>query len=85
MVGLSSRDQVMSENLPDEAREKNVSSTYLSHIDGFSDEDPSVISLKYSMYMFANTGENGGHIGRNVVEIIIKMKTIARKPSMIKR
>ena len=26
----------------------------------------------------------GGHIGRNVVEITIKMKTIVRKPSMIK-
>ena len=27
----------------------------------------------------------GGHISRNVVEIIIKMKTIIRKPLMIKR
>ena len=27
----------------------------------------------------------GRHIGRNVVEITIKMKTIVRKPSMIKR
>ena len=26
----------------------------------------------------------GGHIGRNVVEIAIKMKTIVRKPLMIK-
>ena len=26
----------------------------------------------------------GGHIGRNVLEIIIKMKTIVRKPVMIK-
>ena len=26
----------------------------------------------------------GGHISRNVVEIIIKMKTIVRKPLMIK-
>ena len=26
----------------------------------------------------------GGHIGRNVVEITIKMKTIVRKPFMIK-
>ena len=26
----------------------------------------------------------GGHIGRNVVEIIIKMKTIVQKPLMIK-
>ena len=25
----------------------------------------------------------GGHIGRNVVEIIIKMKTIVQKPLMI--
>ena len=27
----------------------------------------------------------GGHIGRNVEEIIIKMKTIVRKPLMIKK
>ncbi len=26
----------------------------------------------------------GGHIGRNVMEITIKMKTIVRKPLMIK-
>ena len=37
----------------------NVSSTYLSHIDGFSDVDPNTISSKYSMYMLANTGDNG--------------------------
>ena len=37
----------------------NVSSTYLSHIDGFSDVDPNAISLKYSMYMLANAGDNG--------------------------
>ena len=37
----------------------NVSSTYLSHIDGFSDIDPNAISSKYSMYMLANTGDNG--------------------------
>ena len=36
----------------------NVSSTYLSHIDGFSDVDPNAISSKYSMYMLANTGDN---------------------------
>ena len=29
----------------------NVSSTYLRHIDGFSDVDPNAISSKYSMYM----------------------------------
>ena len=28
--------------------------------------------------------KTGGHIGRNVVEITIKMKTIVRKPLMIK-
>ena len=28
--------------------------------------------------------KSGGHIGRNVVEITIKMKTIVRKPLMIK-
>ena len=27
----------------------------------------------------------GGHIGQNVVEITIKMKTIVRKPLMIKK
>ena len=27
----------------------------------------------------------GGHIGRNVVKITIKMKTIVRKPLMIKK
>ena len=37
----------------------NMSSTYLSHIDGFSDVDPNAISLKYSMYILANTGDNG--------------------------
>ena len=37
----------------------NVSSTYLSHIDGFSDVDPNAISSKYSMCKFANTGDNG--------------------------
>ena len=37
----------------------NVSSTYLSHIDGFSDVDPNAISSKYSMYMLANTGDYG--------------------------
>ena len=37
----------------------NVSSTYLRHIDGFSDVDPNAISSKYSMYMLANTGDNG--------------------------
>ncbi len=30
------------------------------------------------------TPEEGGHISRNVVEITIKMKTIVRKPLMIK-
>ena len=28
--------------------------------------------------------KTGGHIGRNVVEITIKMKAIVRKPSMMK-
>ena len=37
----------------------NVPSTYLSHIDGFSDVNTNAISLKYSMYMLANTGDNG--------------------------
>ena len=31
-----------------------------------------------------NLKKVGGHIGRNVVEITIKMKTIVRKPLMIK-
>ena len=29
--------------------------------------------------------KTGGHISQNVVEIIIKMKTIVQKPSMIKK
>ena len=37
----------------------NVSSTYLSHIDGFSEVDPNPIFSKYSMYILANTGDNG--------------------------
>ena len=37
----------------------NVSSTYLSHIDGFTDVDPKASSSKYSMYKFTNTGNNG--------------------------
>ena len=35
---------------------------YLSHIDCFSDVDPNAISLKYSMYMLANTENNGNPI-----------------------
>ena len=37
----------------------NVSSTYLSHRDGLSDVHPNAISSKYSMYMWANTSDNG--------------------------
>ena len=37
----------------------NVSSTYLSHIDAFGDIDRNAIPSKYSMYILANTGENG--------------------------
>ena len=36
-----------------------VSSTYLSQNDDFSDVDPNTISLKYSVYIFTNTGDNG--------------------------
>ena len=36
----------------------NVSSTYLSHINGFHDIDPNAISSKYSMYMLPYTGDN---------------------------
>ena len=65
----------------------NVSPTYLSHINGFRNVDPNAISSKYSMYMLANTGDNGlgigfrrsrllkkagGHIGRKVVEMTKK-------------
>ena len=35
----------------------NLSSTYLSHVDDFSDVDPNAISSKYSMYMLADNGE----------------------------
>ena len=45
----------------------NVSSTYLSHIDGFSDVDPDAISSKYSMYMLANTGDNGETITKEIL------------------
>ena len=41
----------------------NVSFMYLSHIDGFSDVDPKAISSKYSVYMLANTSDNGEPIG----------------------
>ena len=34
-----------------------VSSTYVSHNDGFSDIDPNAISQKYSIYMIANIKE----------------------------
>ena len=37
----------------------NVSSTYLSHIDGFNDVDPNAISSKYSMYKLAKNSDNG--------------------------
>ena len=37
----------------------NMSSTYLSHKDDFSDIDPNAISSQYSMYMLANTGDYG--------------------------
>ena len=36
----------------------NVSSTYESHIDGFSDVEPNSISSKYFMYTLANTGNH---------------------------
>ena len=39
-------------------------STYLSHIDGFSDVEFNTISLKYSMYTLANTGDNEDPIAR---------------------
>ena len=35
----------------------NVSSPYVSHIDGFCDVNPNAISSKYSMYMLANTAD----------------------------
>ena len=40
----------------------NVSFTYLSHIDGFSDVDPNAISSKYFIYMLANIEDNSEHI-----------------------
>ena len=54
----------------------NVSSTYLSDNDGFSDIDPNAISLQYSKYTLANTGDNGDPIdnpsGRDMTEPISK-------------
>ena len=38
------------------------SSNYLSHIDGFNDEDPYTISLKYSLYTLAYSEYNGDPI-----------------------
>ena len=40
----------------------NVSSSYLSHIDGFCHVDSNAISSKYSMYTLTNTGDNGERI-----------------------
>ena len=37
--------------------ENDVSFTYLSNIDGFSDVDPNGISSKHSKYILANTGK----------------------------
>ena len=37
----------------------NVSSTYLCHIDSSSDLDPNAVLSKYSIYMLANSGDNG--------------------------
>ena len=43
---------------------RNISSTYLSHIDGFCDVELNAISLNYSMYTLVNTGDNGDPIAR---------------------
>ena len=48
-----------------------MSSTYLSHIDGFSDVDPNAVSSKYSMYMLANT----------TVKIHHSISTLCQRPS----
>ena len=40
----------------------SVSSIYRSHNDDFSDVDPNTISSKYSMYILANTDDNGDSI-----------------------
>ena len=37
----------------------------------------------YNRYAMKHLKKAGGHIGRNVVEITIKMKTIVRKTLMI--
>ncbi len=39
----------------------NVSSTYLSNYNGFSEVDPNAISFNYFMDMLAITGDNGDH------------------------
>ena len=39
---------------------------------------------RYAMCPAWHLLQAGGHIGRNIVEITIKMKTIVRKPLMIK-
>ena len=81
MVGLSSGNQVMLEHLPDEAREW-MSSTYLSHIDSFSDVDPNAISLK----MFEEIPEEGQRTYQlKHCEYNNKDEDNSPKPWMIKR
>ena len=43
-----------------------------------------IIKLRLRNLDYKHLKKAGGHIGRNVVEITIKMKTIVRKPMMIK-
>ena len=56
-----------------------------------SEQATPVVSIKDVVRSSVNVPEfdkqlkkTGGHIGRNVVEITLKMKTIVRKPLMIK-
>ena len=48
----------MLEHLPDDVREW----MYLSNIDGFSEVDPKVISLKYFRHTLANVEDSGESI-----------------------
>ena len=53
-------------------------SSYLIHIDGFSDVDPNAISSKYSMYMLANTGVNP-YLFRSVPMVTTFVRSAGRR------
>ena len=58
-VGFRSSDDQKPGSFSQGGNGMNISPTYLSHIDVFSEIDPNAISLKYSTYILANTDDNG--------------------------